>query len=370
MSAMATIGVFTGPEGHYSLGEAATEALAANHTVVEFFREDPLFLLYRPFYQLFPVMQRIPYHLSQMDGTQKLMHEVFRDRYHKLLESFFNENKPDICISTYFMYNPSLEDIQEKTGTPFLNIAPDPRSIHPMFVSRKAALNFVYDEQAVTTCASFSDEIKAVASGWFVRDRFSPVTSKQAIRKKLHLDPDTLTLLVTSGSDGTSMILKIIPALFSAKQPVQVVVACGNNKTLFSGITTLQKILEKTNPSSALVALGFVTNLNEYMQAADLVVGKAGPNSLFEAVATHTPYFAVTHIPGQEDGNLDIIREEKLGFVEENPIKASQLLLDCIAHPESLAEFLPHLQKTATHIATAKTMLRSTVDGLLTTNLN
>ena len=97
------------------------------------------------------------------------------------------------------------------------------------------------------------------------------------------------------------------------------------------------------------------------MQAADLVIGKAGPNSVFEAIATLTPFFATTHISGQEDGNLDIIRDLKVGYVEEDVKKASKLLFKIIEYPEQLKEFKPHLKKLADYNKNSKKELQKRV---------
>jgi UDP-N-acetylglucosamine:LPS N-acetylglucosamine transferase len=78
------------------------------------------------------------------------------------------------------------------------------------------------------------------------------------------------------------------------------------------------------------------------MQAADLVLGKAGPNTLFESVATLTPFFAITYI-AQEEGNLEIVKEQQLGYVEDKARAANKKILDIIKHPEQLEKFQEHL---------------------------
>jgi UDP-N-acetylglucosamine:LPS N-acetylglucosamine transferase len=93
------------------------------------------------------------------------------------------------------------------------------------------------------------------------------------------------------------------------------------------------------------------------MQAADIIVGKAGPNTLFESVATYKPFLAITHISGQEDGNLDIIREKKLGWVEENPLKASRKLHELINNLPLLTSLQPDILKMANHNLAAKKVL-------------
>jgi UDP-N-acetylglucosamine:LPS N-acetylglucosamine transferase len=98
------------------------------------------------------------------------------------------------------------------------------------------------------------------------------------------------------------------------------------------------------------------------MQASDLVIGKAGPNSVFEAVACLTPFFATTHIAGQEDGNLDIIRELKLGYVEEDSVKAAKLLHQIIENPKQLENFKENLNVLSDYNKQAKTKLKVLLD--------
>ena len=51
------------------------------------------------------------------------------------------------------------------------------------------------------------------------------------------------------------------------------------------------------------------------MAATDIVMGKAGPNVLFEAGVLGKPFIATTYIPGQEKGNLEFIERHGLGWV-------------------------------------------------------
>ena len=66
-----------------------------------------------------------------------------------------------------------------------------------------------------------------------------------------------------------------------------------------------------------------------------------------------------------EDGNLEIIEKYKLGFIEENPLKASKLLLNIINNPKQLASFLPHLKKMKKHNYQAKEKLQKMISSLL-----
>ena len=62
-----------------------------------------------------------------------------------------------------------------------------------------------------------------------------------------------------------------------------------------------------------VVGLGFVTNMAEYMVAADILVSKAGPGTISEAAAVSLPVLLTSFLPGQEEGNVDFVVEGGFG---------------------------------------------------------
>ena len=75
-----------------------------------------------------------------------------------------------------------------------------------------------------------------------------------------------------------------------------------------------------------VVPLGFVTNMAEYMVAADVLVSKAGPGTLAEAAAVGLPVMVTSYLPGQEAGNVDIVLNGGFGdFCEDPESIASEL---------------------------------------------
>jgi len=192
--------------------------------------------------------------------------------------------------------------------------------------------------------------------GWLIRERFYQPQPKEKIRKKLGFKKDVFTLLVCGGSEGSNMVLKIIPALLAVKRPVQIMVVCGTNQTLFKTLNSFKKFLPKlaktkinhleTLPAKLNLKLfRFTNNLAPLISVADLVVGKAGPNLIFESVALGKPFLAICHISGQEDANLSLIKKKRLGMVEENPIKAIKLLNKIVYRPQILTKFTPFIAK-------------------------
>lgn len=364
------ITIFTGPQGHYSIAKALEQTLKSKYNVKIFYERDFLFTFYTPLYQLLPQASGVPFFLSQKLAHNKktvdLALDLFRFKYNNKLEKFVSKYRPVAYFSTYFMFNATLEHFQSVGNKPFINCFTDPRTIHRLLVSDKAKLNIAFDRQTVKDAKQMSPQAQVKAMGWLVRDEFEQDYDMNQVREKLKLKPDIFTILISSGSEGTNMILKILPSVLLAKTPIQVIVACGNNKTLFRAVNGLQRFAQKRKQYQAnLIPIGFTKEIYRYLQASDLVLGKAGPNTIFEAVATKTPFFAITHIAGQEDGNLDIIRKYNLGYVEENPLKATKLLNKIIKDPGLLKSFAKPLAKMAEYNHQTKTKLMENLETLL-----
>jgi processive 1,2-diacylglycerol beta-glucosyltransferase len=362
------IAIFTSTEGHLSLAEAAQETFVQADYPTVFFQEiDSLFSGYVLLYQLFPQMFGFIFDLTRDERLLEHLRTFCAARNEKKLIRFFEEHRPAVLINTYFMYTPTLEKLAKKHNVPLINILTDPKTVHPLLVSVTADANLAFDQNAIDHVKSMypTQPVKLISSGWLVRHRFEETYDQTEVRKKLKLEPNVLTLLLSTGSDGTSHILKILPSILTNNQPLQVVVACGHNKTLQASVKALQRVWQTQGKSGVLIPLAFTPNIHEYVQAADLVVGKAGPNSLFETVACHKPFFIITHVSGQEDGNLELVRELNLGYVEENLVKASRLLKTIINDPSQLEQFQPAIKKLAAYNRQAKKRLLEVVESEL-----
>jgi UDP-N-acetylglucosamine:LPS N-acetylglucosamine transferase len=364
-----TIALFTTSEGHYSLYESAKQALEADYNVVTFYKREPFFDIYVLFYQFFPGGYKLPFILTKGKSVVRMMQSICLSRYEKQIKNFFSIHQIDLAISSFVGFNSSIEQSVAATNTPFLNIVSDPRTLHPFLLSAAANMNYVFDREALELSNTIDPTIPAKPVGWFVRSQFEEKYDLEKVRQQLKLDPKTLMFLLSAGSEGTNFITTILPAMIGSSRSLQLVIACGSNKNLYKSMKFLQKMLRKTKSKVSITPIGFTQNLHQYMQAADLIIGKAGPNTVFESVATRTPFFAITHISGQEDGNLDVIREYKLGYVEENPFKAAKLLQKILANPKVLEQFQPSIEKMAIYNEHAKKHLLTDVKSLLADSL-
>jgi len=95
-------------------------------------------------------------------------------------------------------------------------------------------------------------------------------------------------------------------------------------------------LLNRFKAIKNLYALPFIREIAPFIAAANVVMGKAGPNMLFEAVTLGKPFIATAYIPGQEHANLEFIRRHKLGWIALEPVQQQSLLKKLVANQEEL----------------------------------
>jgi UDP-N-acetylglucosamine:LPS N-acetylglucosamine transferase len=359
-----TIGIFTTSQGHYSLAQAAAEALSADYSVQIFKAPIVLENFYLLFYRSFPHLFQVPFQFAQISKFKTIFNEWLAQKYSGQIEAFVQDQQLDLCISTYFALNSSLSHFCHQKNLNLINIISDPKTIHSLLPALPPAINLTFDSNQSQSIRELEPTALTLESGWFVRKAYQPVPNKNKVRAELELDPDLFTVLMVNGSEGSTSPIQTLPYLLkNITFPMQCVIACGHNQILYSKVSEL--VSKYSSEWVKVKIIGFTNNLHSYMQAADIVAGKAGPNTLFEAVATHTPFLAIEHISGQEDGNLELIDSLHLGWVQENPAQIPALLTDLVENPIQLRKIQTQLQSIAIYNQQASVKLVELVEKLL-----
>jgi hypothetical protein len=157
-------------------------------------------------------------------------------------------------------------------------------------------------------------EERVRALGLPVDLRFRPPApgEKQALRRRFSLEEGRPTLLVLGGGDGSGRLLRVVRALAWGEHEWQVIAVCGRNEKL-------RRRLSRVRFSTPTAILGFVDYMPALMRAADLVVTKAGPGAISEALATGVPLVLTGYLPGQETANVRFVTESGLGVYATRP---------------------------------------------------
>ena len=64
----------------------------------------------------------------------------------------------------------------------------------------------------------------------------------------------------------------------------------------------------------------------DFMRAADVIVTKAGPGTIAEALNAELPIILYAKLPGQEDGNVDFVLSEGVGVWAPEPLAVVRAL--------------------------------------------
>jgi len=161
---------------------------------------------------------------------------------------------------------------------------------------------------------------------------FSEEKSRDAMREKFGLEQDTPVLILSLGGFGVGRIDGLLDSLRSIRQPVQILAMCGRNEEL-------KKRLEmETGPADGarIIPVGYTKEMDEYMSAADLIVGKPGGLTTCEALAKGLGFVVVNPIPGQEERNADHLLENGAAIRSNNPVTLGYKIQHLLKDPEKL----------------------------------
>jgi len=155
---------------------------------------------------------------------------------------------------------------------------------------------------------------RVIVTGLPVSLRFV-VTAQQdplIVRRRLGLEPDLPVVLLVSGAEGMGPLRCLCRAVADSSVQAQLVVIAGRNERLRA------RLAAETWPLPVQVE-GFVHNMHEWMRAADLLVTKAGPSTVSEALVMGLPMVLSGALPGQERPNVDYVVQAGAGIWAPTP---------------------------------------------------
>ena len=88
-------------------------------------------------------------------------------------------------------------------------------------------------------------------------------------------------------------------------------------------------------PGMRVLPQGFVGNMEQWMAACDVIVTKAGPGTIAEAVISGLPMLLNGFIPCQEAGNVPFVVGGGAGAFERDPTEVGRILARWLGPPGS-----------------------------------
>lgn len=245
------------------------------------------------------------------------------------LRRYLRAQAPDVVVCTHFM---PLEVVATRifgrqARVPLYCVVTD-YAVHALWLVQGVQAYYVATEFARQHLLRKGERAdRVVVSGIPVAPEFTASRPAAEARARLGLDPARATILLMCGGFGVGPAVELLQAFQGRDLPWQMLVVAGAN-------AELQRDCEAaaTTVGFPVRVLGFVNNVHELMDAADVVISKPGGLTASEVMAKGKPMMIVNPIPGQEQRNCEYLLEAgaatRLYEMDGAPYRLQALLED------------------------------------------
>lgn len=331
--------------GHRSAAQAIIGALEQGYPgrftldMLDIFRDFAPPLLDRVV-DIYPPLSRNPRVLGQifrLSDDPKRIRRILKliwPYIRSSLDRLIAERSTQLFVSVHPLINVPLGHALQKAGshTPLLTVVTDLVSIHTTWFCPQASLIVVPTEQAhqVGLQRGISpDRIRVI--GLPVADAFSRRDcDAREIRARLGWPLDDPVILLMAGGEGSGKLEAIAAALDAAGLPVTLVIIAGRNKAL-------RQRLESRSWKIHTKVYGFVQAMPDFMHAANILISKAGPGSISEAVSAGLPVILFSRLDGSENGNVRYIVDHGAGIWAPQAAQVVAGVRRWLEHPDEHA---------------------------------
>ncbi|MBI2757726.1 MAG: glycosyltransferase [Chloroflexi bacterium] len=350
--------------GHRSAAEAIIEALelefpnAVTTEMVDFFKD------YAP-----PPFSKLPEMYPELVKAPRLWGASFyatngRARARMITSSLWpvarlgarrlvHDHPADLIVTVHPIANTFALRALGRNRPPFYTVVTDMVTTHALWFDSRSDHIFVPTGTARERALAYhipSEKIEVV--GLPVADRYCmPLGDKYAMRKKLGWPLDKPIALLVGGGDGMGPLGRTARAIDESGLDLGMVIVCGRNEKLKAN-------LESQKWENPVFIYGFTRDLPDFMRAADVIVTKAGPGTISEALNANLPIILYAKLPGQEDGNVAFVESEGAGVWAPTSPLVVRALTRWLSRPSEREQVAKNAQRaarpdSARHIARA-----------------
>ena len=286
--------------------------------------------------QLYPQMVRVPelwglgYHLTDNQTQSRLINDTTWPFIRRSMRRLIAHHPSDLIVSVHPLATKPVLRALGKQHPPFITMVTDLVTAHAFWYDPQVDLCIVPTEGArlrALECKLAPEQVRVV--GLPVADRFcQPQGDRQALRLSLGWPPDLPTILLVGGGEGMGPLERNAEAIAESGLPAALVVVAGRNLKL------KQRLEARSWPIPTFI-YGFVRNMPDLMSAADILVSKAGPGTITEALNAGLPIILYSRLPGQEEGNVTYVTAEGAGVWAPEPRQVVAALQQWIYQPEA-----------------------------------
>jgi len=339
--------------GHRSAAEAIIEALqlefgdAFTTEMLDFFKSHaPLPLNKMP--DWYPDMVKAPHlwglSFKMSDGRRRAraITASMWPYVGRAARAIVRDHPADLVVTVHPLATTVILKAMGRNRPPFITVVTDMVTSHALWFDQRSDLTLVPTETARQRAIEFTmPPDKVCVVGQPVAQRYCvPVGDKKDLRSKLGWEQDKTVILLVGGGDGMGPLGKTARAIAASSLDVSLAIVTGRNQRL-------KAHLESHDWPVPVHIYGFTHELPDFMRAADVLVTKAGPGTIAEALNAGLPMILYARLPGQEDGNVTFVVDEQVGVWAPQPKRVVQTLQEWVQNPEIRLRYAENCRRAA-----------------------
>lgn len=246
--------------------------------------------------------------------------------HRRLLARIIAEKRPIAVVSTYPVYAWLLNQLQRegKVRCPQYTVITDALTINSLWYRARSDAWFVTDPDSAAFLVSKGIPATKIHVSGF------PVALGFADRPG-HLQPTapgtgTKFRVLFMINSKRSTALKIASELM-LQRDWHITITAGRDEPLQ---LALQTMAEKS--SASVEILGWTSRIPELLMSHHVVISKAGGATTQESINALCPLIVSQIVPGQEEGNFELINRNEAGALAETPEAIIATLQHAVAH--------------------------------------
>jgi processive 1,2-diacylglycerol beta-glucosyltransferase len=264
------------------------------------------------------------------DGDVGQQTNLVNDTLQNGLTELISRHQPSALVSTYPFYSTLLAPLREKGPVPPLfTVITDSVSVHPGWTNDPSEFYCVADHEtsAVLHERGLPAE-KIFVTGFPVSPAFaeplSPPRSADSAQSILYL-PSTPVKHVAATLEA------LRPLILSG---VHLTLPVGKHKSRLH--LAINRFADSV-PEDRFTLIGWTDQMPNLLRSHDLVICKAGGAILHEVLAARTPAVIDYVVPGQEEGNAEMLLKNRCALRSHTPTETAEAVTRMLANQASLA---------------------------------
>lgn len=249
-------------------------------------------------------------HTGEIKAVSRILNRLRKKRFLSQIEKY----KPDMIFTTHPYPGFFLSELAHYTDVdiPVTYYATDVFTVPMSAVCNNLTKLYVSTQEGYDAAIRNGQNKETVELCPFPLQKScfeSEKLTKEEARRKLGLKEDVFTVQINFGGEGVGATA-LLSRLGEISSPLQVIIIGGiEEKTR----KNLERIIAPLPENISVLIAGYVSNVNDYLLASDIIAGRSGINTLVEAFYLRRP-FLITELVYTVVSSAEYVEKHQVGW--------------------------------------------------------